>query len=224
MPDTEITNELQGIILDQSWDNFNELAKLYQKGKAISFVGSGLSIDAGIPDWKTLLTELAAIIGFQNLDFEKDTEPILAKKIKEQYEINSENFYDKIKEIFNRRNQPHLTIHRDLLDANFAFCITTNFDDLFDDAARSIGMNPFRTQCWPNFEISRLAEINVCYLHGNLYQDNNIVFTSYSYKNAYDDTKYIKRVIQSVSLENTMTFMCFSCVDIEFRNLLDVFK
>lgn len=213
---------LQYKLLDSESED-NLFTALKYSDKLILFIGAGLSKDTGIPTWKKLLGEIHLKVNGEEIEIEDGDELKVASQLEKQCVEKEFDFYDEIKRIIKGRKLPHLAVHEHILKADFFSRITTNFDNVLDSAATSTLTN-YNPQYWPRFRISHINDDCTCYLHGNVFvndENNRIIFTEESYKEAYDETDYIKRLLSAITHENNFLFAGFSFNDFEFVSLFE---
>ncbi len=141
--------ELKGKIVPDSYENLNQLYKDLSLQKISVFIGAGMSYETGIPTWNIFLEKLADDLNnFKFPDGDID-EPKLASIIKEEYIRKGKDFYKKIREIIQNRRFTHLPIHRKLLEDSVRFCVTTNFDNVFDDTIKEEDIKGIKPQYYP---------------------------------------------------------------------------
>lgn len=105
--------------------------------KLVIFVGAGVSANSGLPSWGSLVRQFGIGLG---MDCDNITHDDYLKI--PQYYYNSrgnKEYYDLIKKVFDIKVKPN-DIHSIMLELNPSHFITTNFDELIEDAAREKGM------------------------------------------------------------------------------------
>ncbi|MBU0710986.1 SIR2 family protein [bacterium] len=222
MKTTVKDKNLQYKLLDTESEN-NLFTALEYSERLILFIGAGLSKDTGIPTWKKLLGEIYLKAFGKEIEIEDGDELKIASQLEKQCVVKKIGFYDEIKRIINGRKLPHLAVHEHILKADFFSRITTNFDNVLDSAATGTLKN-YNPQYWPRFRISHINTDCTCYLHGNVFVNdinNRIIFTEESYKEAYEETDYIKRLLSAITYENNILFAGFSFNDFEFVALFE---
>ncbi len=120
-----------------------ELSQAISAKKCALFIGAGLSVAAGYPNWQVLLTDLikkAHQRKFINLTLKKelikhlaDSSKLLliAEELREIY--GSDVFRRELFKEFEKNLQPTHT-HLKLMDIPFKFAVTTNYDLLLERA------------------------------------------------------------------------------------------
>lgn len=216
-----IIPELDGKLTPDSFQNFNELFQKLLSREIAVFVGAGMSYETGIPTWKDFLEKLANDLYDFQKPSSKISEPEYASKLKSEYEARGLNFFDKIKQIITDRRIPFLQSHVDLLSDDILFCITTNFDNVFDETIRLNDNLNVIPQYYPTFRVSKIQSDRLCYLHGNVFHSTNIIFTEESYYEAYRENGYIDRLIKPVYKENLLLFLGVSFEDKALKSIIE---
>lgn len=154
----------------------DEIASEIVRGRAVLFVGAGLSVGAGLPSWRELASELAAEIGClatlspldiaQYYENEKGRHALHAKlrsKIKEKAVKHGEN-------------------HRKLVSLGFGVIMTTNYDRLLEDALQEVGchFHPIISEAEASYW-DEDKEVQVLKLHGDIEHADSIVVTRTDY-------------------------------------------
>ncbi|WP_457617829.1 SIR2 family protein [Lutibacter sp.] len=138
------------------------LGDLLRQGKLNIFVGSGISIDSGIPDWNGLITEFVDMAEKLELLYPQDRAEInqIVKDVKKRIKDNRfdaiqiatvlKNRLKKSKEIHIPRSLAYKTYHTwlssifkkepnekhiDIVNTDYPFILTSNYDSLLQDAA-----------------------------------------------------------------------------------------
>jgi len=150
------------------------LENLLVKGQLNIFVGSGISIDSGIPTWNGLIDEfleMAKKIKFVNLADKKRIEQIyfdaqtrkaqsrfnpievatvLKRSLKEAQEISIsvsqayKDYKNWIGKIFGDKLPNEK--HKDIVSTDYKYILTSNYDDLLQAAAYDMGFLDFSAQ------------------------------------------------------------------------------
>jgi SIR2-like domain len=176
------------------------LVQAVRSKRAIAFIGSGLSRDAGYPDWSQLLQALVAAAeldcSLEDLAAGGERALAIAQECKEKLQ---QEYYELLRGTFGEKVPGHSTIHVDLLRMPFASYMTTNIDPCLDLAGERV---PGREiQVWPIFSDTRVGGGDIFYLHGKVPRPGQqcnveqVRLTTDDYKEAYEDTAYISSLI-----------------------------
>lgn len=143
------------------------LVRAVRSKRAIAFIGSGPSRDAGYPDWSQLLQKLVAAAGLDyspgDLAAGGERTLAIAEECKEKLR---QDYYEFLRVEFGEKAPGHTTTHVDLLRVPFASYMTTNIDPCLDLAAERIPGR--KIQVWPIFSDTGVGGGDVFYLHGKV--------------------------------------------------------
>lgn len=177
---------------------------------AAIFAGAGLSIPAGMVNWKGLLRDIAKDVG---LDADKEDDLISLA----QYHVNEHRGRHRINEAlineFSRRGR--LTHnHQILASLPIRTYWTTNYDPLLEDALRAAGKTPD-----VKFSVASLAttlhrrDAVVYKMHGDVSSPDQAVLTKDDYE-AYSSTHQLfSTALQGDLVSKTFLFIGFSFTD-----------
>lgn len=216
--------ELDGKLTPDSFKIFNQLFQQVLDREIAIFVGAGMSYETGIPTWGEFLKELVNRLQDFSLPIDEISEPEFASILKSKYESEGKNFFEVIKQIITNRKLPHLSSHVKLLSDDILFCVTTNFDNVFDVAMELNDIDNVTPQYYPTFRITKILTDKLCYLHGNVFHDTNIIFTQESYNEAYINGGYIDRFMKAIYKENSLLFIGVSFQDKALRKIIEDFE
>jgi hypothetical protein len=165
--------------IDPGTSDLIELRERLSQGEVCAFVGAGMSVAAGLPDWYEIISELAAIINYQNLPSRRHA--------------NGDHLIDAAQAYVNQRGMfnllAHLKVHLDTYDKQpsaahralarlpLSLVFTANCDDLLERAFRDIGKRvvPIVRDVHIPFMRSDANSVNVIKLYGDLNQPETIV-------------------------------------------------
>jgi Tfp pilus assembly protein PilF/cold shock CspA family protein len=222
----------------------NELKKLIKEKKIVPFVGAGVSLSITKKEseermflsWSELLNELAnGLIKYGKteeaelikltLKVKKTDYLKIADDIKEFFP--ADNLYNKIlDEIFDKNineiDASSLDLAKSIWEIDQKLVITTNYDRTLNWASSS----PSDTKRWDIQSVSEQAEYmnnglknqTVWHLHGHIDNKKDMVLTSDSYNELYDDSKNSKfkssyNTLQYCLLSKTFLFIGYSLDD-----------
>lgn len=219
-------------LLEVGNDNFSKLKQLYENNaKIIPFVGAGPSVTPGLPNWKGLLTgmindfEDLKLSDFQELldsyEFTKVASLIFSK-------INKEQYKEYLSNALKPQYAEFTSIHTSLVK-RFEVILTTNFDGMFDEAAKEEGLE-VNKQILPHFILSELfLSRTYVYLHGHI-ETGNLIFREEDYALFYDETNdfgYSSVIYDLMKLfikETHLLFIGFSFADKDFTDMYSKIK
>jgi NAD-dependent SIR2 family protein deacetylase len=215
----------------------NHLRELYQAGNLVPFTGAGLSVPFQVPDWGSLIKDMAIDMGIN--DFKKTALlPLLEHNLNEydyweavriitRYLKRSEQdiqgyIVDKVNSSINLDIVKEKHNYADLGNMDFKNYITTNYDHILNNFIKS------------NFVPVNLKDINdntqkilnendktrrIFHLHGNISDANSIVISEEKYKELYDNNKY-KALFSLFVGTKTFLFLGFSFNDVFIQKII----
>jgi hypothetical protein len=179
-------------------------------GNAALFAGAGLSIPAGMVDWKDLLRDIASDIG---LDVDKETDLVSVA----QFHVNERGGRHRInqslvKEFAVRARQtPN---HKILASLPIKTYWTTNYDTLIEDAIIAVGRRPEVKIEPENLAVTIPKSDSVVYkMHGDVSQPDKTTVTKEDYEIFEDKRSVFSMTLKGDLLSKTFLFMGFSFSD-----------
>jgi hypothetical protein len=192
-------------------DSFIEtyIQALHDQNAAI-FAGAGLSIPAGMFDWKGLLKNIARDIG---LDVKKEDDLITVA----QFHVNERRSRHQINQalIHQFATRARLTEnHRVLASLPIRTYWTTNYDTLIEESLRQAGKTPDVKVTVENLATTMPRRDAVVYkMHGDVSQPDRAVVTKDDYE-SYSTTRHLfSMALQGDLVSKTFLFIGFSFND-----------
>ncbi len=184
------------------------------------FVGAGISTLSGAPSWKGLIQEICHEL---KLPVKEEYSSDEYLKIPQMYyysiEKNDVKYYDFIeKSLVSARIFPN-KIHKELLNFNPVSFITTNFDDLLEEAAIQ-SCQAFKVIACDDEVSSINGDRYIMKLHGDL-KHKNIVFKEEDYLNYSENFKLIETLLKSIFSTNTVVFIGYGLNDYNIKLILN---
>ncbi|WP_171017436.1 SIR2 family protein [Aliarcobacter thereius] len=225
-----------------------ELKKLLQNNKVIPFVGAGVSLavkSKGSDNnlflgWKQLLeffaNELEKYDKFDEANFvrlslklKKNNYLEIADEIKNFFP-SDQIFFDCIEKAFNKQSNEaelsSLDLAKSIWGLNQKLIITTNYDKVLHWSSPS----PNDTRRWDiqaiTEQVSALSNNilhdTIWHLHGHIENKHNLILTSKSYNNLYEEEKFgvAKRVLSHYLATKSFLFIGYSLEDSFFVNTI----
>ena len=208
----------------------NELRGKFIQGHVIPFIGAGLSMPFGVPDWGKLIRGCALNFGIENVggaSFLPMLDYNLAKYdyweavsiIKKYLLRNEEDIQQYVqdivvksitKDIFSADNN-----YCDLSDSNFNIYFTTNYDHIIQNFIKQEYMPVNLKDVNDNLQtiINSSEGKRVFHLHGNISDTSSIVLSKESYDKLYGLDVY-KKMFSLFAGVKTFLFLGFSFDDI----------
>ena len=200
------------------------LKKAIRDNKLILFVGSGMSIKFGFPNWKNLAIEICEYVEKKSwipLLEDDDMTAIevisrLEKKYKKEIVEKLENAYKKLP------SNADLSLHKKLFDLSPSV-ITTNYDKAFEKANDEV----YVVQYFDDYKLSRIKDkLNtkepfVYKLHGCIDSPDNCVLFQSNYDKIYKTPNQNFSVfeLQKMFSDYTFLFLGYSMNDTEINDL-----
>jgi hypothetical protein len=180
-------------------------------GNAAVFAGAGLSIPAGLVDWKTLLRNIAHDVG---LDVRKEDDLVSVA----QYHVNEHGgLRHKINQalIHEFARRAKLTEnHRILASLPIRTYWTTNYDRLIEDSLEQAGKTPDVKITVGNLATTMHRRDAVVYkMHGDVSQPDKAVITKDDYESYATERHLYSMALQGDLVSKTFLFIGFSFND-----------
>ena len=199
---------------------FKKIIKAAQTKSLVFFVGAGVSQLSGAPSWKKLINDVAQELGQKPQDKYSYDECL---RIPQMYYYSigcdDEQYYNFVEERINDTTLVPNGIHKLLFDLNPIAMVTTNFDNLLEDAA-AINMQSF---------VSIASDADVPSINGNKYilklhgdfKHRNIVLKEEDYLNYSEKFKLIETLLKSIFATNTVVFIGYGLNDYNIKLILN---
>jgi len=216
--------------LQENLKNFKDFLEELKKGNCVALIGAGLSKPLGIPDWEDLIFRLSEFshLGYKKQYIEKNSEKWLdiAEEAKSHWKKKeqTDKYYNFLQNNLSPINTSYNNTHLVLLEVNFLSYLTTNFDNILDNAAKRVNNGEILNglQVFPNLDQTFLRHRKIFYLHGKI-ENKRIVFTRTEYDSAYKHGA-IKDVLWSAYSHMNIILIGFSLKDNYIQNLFKNFK
>jgi|GEM_PF-7015725 len=211
-----------------------DLEDQIRSGNCVLFIGSGLSLGAGLPTWGGLMGELLDEIekqrgqeAIENKDeilqlIEQKQFLIVAEELRRQ--LGKDSFEDFLRRRFRSEDlqlQPAHKLLPDLKDRGISAILTTNFDTLIENAFSP--QPPVYTQ----EDASELSyalqnrEFYILKLHGSIHRISTIVLGQSDYQNLMYANRAYKEYLPAFLNNKTVLFVGYSLSDPDLIAVLD---
>jgi NAD-dependent SIR2 family protein deacetylase len=211
-----------------------ELIDLINKNNVWAFIGSGISIDAGLPSWEKLLTSIYDSLTPENQDNIKSNTYFHKYLGNKQFpkcfsliekEIGRKSLEKKIRAAFSiKKNNQEL--YKTISDFPFKGYITTNYDNIIEEILSKQNQHGWITVGNELKEIHKTKgnpEKIVWHIHGSLNQkksESKLVITEEDYDSIYNGNTHILEHIKSLMSNNRLIFIGFGFNDEEINRIL----
>jgi hypothetical protein len=185
--------------------------------KLVVFAGAGISIDAGIPGWYTLIDEMKS-----EIDIPRSEQDYL--RIAQMYfnDREQKEYIDKVRSTLKHKKIRHNEIHEEILNLNPEHILTTNYDDLLEQVIRKKSL-PFsvvsRDQQFPYALNTNL----LVKIHGDL-DDTDFVLKEDDYIDYSLNHPLIEAFIKSVFASKTVLFVGYGFSDINLKMIIQTVR
>ncbi|MCM3361507.1 SIR2 family protein [Niallia sp. MER TA 168] len=185
-----------------------------EKNQLVVFIGAGVSANSGLPSWGELVNNFAKRLGINRTLSSEDYLRI------PQYFYNERNkleYYQLIESVFAGKYSPNI-LHDQLLSLNPKHIITTNYDDLIEQALEKHYL--FYNKVVEDKDLPYAAN-NRLYIkmHGDILK-KNIVLKEDDYLNYSRDFRLIENYIESIFINHTVLFIGYSVQDYDLKLII----
>jgi hypothetical protein len=187
-----------------------DFAKELVERKAVLFAGAGLSIPAGMVNWKDLLREVASDL---QLDIDREDDLISIA----QFHFNVTGNRSKInQQIIDEFDKLSSLTDNHVLIATLPFEIiwTTNYDSLIEDSLRRVGKRPEVKHSTSQLSGRvRGADATIFKMHGDKTLPDEAVITRDDYEDYGKHRQLFAEMLQGDLVSHTFLFLGFSFTD-----------
>ncbi len=194
-------------------------------GKCLPFVGAGFSLNAKLPEdksmpgWQALTEILATAAGVPP----KQHGPIVATAYERSF--GRVQLIEAIRDALHSDNIEPADAHAAFADLPFDTIYTTNFDLLLEDA-NSLIHKPFRSlvgELQIPFHGGPLTT-NIVKMHGDLRHEEHIIVTQEDYDHYLEKYPVISTHLSAMLITRTALFLGYSLSDPDFNHIRDVIR
>ena len=188
------------------------------QNKLVVFVGAGVSANSGVPTWSSLTAFFKEELPE---NFSKETDDLkIAQIFKDTY--GTKAYFEKVRNMLKDGRVAFNPIHTAILQLNPVHIITTNYDNLIEQAIQSnYKQYDIITQ---DSDLPYYRYPNkVVKMHGD-FRAGNIVLTEEDYYNYATNFPLIRSFVTSLFTTNIVLFVGFSFSDLNLKIILNDIK
>lgn len=192
-----------------------EFSTAVYNNRGVYFIGAGISVPSGLPNWKDLVTTFVERIGITEV-LDTDDLPLLA-----QYYINNESkkdLYEEINKTFSNKsiNNYHKTFKR----TNIQTIWTTNYDDLLEQTFDK--SNLVKVKDSDAFLFTEdIDKTEIIKIHGSIgYNEEDLVICQSDYEDFFINKPILVQRLKVELLQKSFTFLGYNYGDPNIQNIL----
>jgi len=215
----------------------NELITKISQDRCICFVGAGLSIGAGLPDWSNTMRQMVAWCKSHNIELTDENEIndliadndflVLADTLIER--MGDGRFRQFIAETFRGKKLRPTETHKLLPQIPFAAVLTSNYDKLIEGAYASAndGELPLTFTHLDTGELSGALQTNEFHIlktHGTVDRIESVILSGRQYRALLNNNNAYKIYLQQILTQKTVLFLGFSLTDPDLLSVLTALR
>lgn len=193
--------------------HIRQIKQAMRQNKLVIFAGAGVSKSAGVPLWGELIDELKKELDLPQYETDFLKIPQLYKNLRKGKE-----YLERIKEILMDGCVLPNKIHESILDLKPCHIVTTNYDDLFEQAIANSNSSFFTVSKDEDLPFNR-GERLLIKMHGD-FKSGNIVLTENDYLDYEKNFPLIRSYLMSIFASKLVLFVGFSFSDINLKFIL----
>lgn len=193
--------------------HIRQIKQAMRQKKLVIFAGAGVSKWAGVPLWGELIDELKKELDLPQYETDYLKIPQLYKNLRKGKE-----FQERVKDILRDGEVQYNKIHEALLDLKPCHIVTTNYDDLFEQAIANSNENFFTVSKDEDLPFNK-GERLLIKMHGD-FRSGNIVLTENDYLDYAKNFPLIRSYVMSLFASKLVLFVGFSFSDINLKYIL----
>ena len=201
-------------------DWFLDLRRDLNRGEVCAFVGAGLSVGAGLPNWYTLVSELAARIGYELPPAKWATGETLIEAT--QAYINQQGLFDLVRHLKDRLDTTGTrpsAAHASLAQLPITTVFTANYDDLLERVHRDAGKRVHVVVQDADIPFMRRdsGSVSIVKLYGDLNRPDSIVLARQQYESFFLQRQQMVKLLETAVGQSTMLYLGWSHTDPHFN-------
>lgn len=188
------------------------------QGKLVVFIGAGVSANSGVPTWSNLINALKKELP---KSINNETDDLKVAQIYKDTR-DSKEYYETIRSILKDGKVAYNPIHTAILQLNPFQIITTNYDNLIEQAIQANYKQYDIIRQDSDLPYYRYPN-KVIKMHGD-FSIGNIVLTEDDYYNYGREFPLIRSFVSSLFTTNVVLFVGFSFDDLNLKIILNEIK
>lgn len=201
------------MITNTAKSHIRQIQRAIRENRLVIFVGAGVSASAGVPNWSQLIDafkEELDIPSYEN-DYLK-----IAQLYKNQRK--HKEYKERVEEILYAGDKRFNEIHEELLALNPCHIVTTNYDELLEQAIGKMNERFHTVRRDEDLPYNR-GEKLLIKMHGDFRADN-IVLTENDYLDYSRNFPLVRAYVMSLFASKLVLFVGFSFSDINLKYIL----
>lgn len=201
------------MITNTAQSHVRQIQRAIRENRLVLFVGAGVSASSGVPNWSQLIDALK-----EELDIPSSENDFL--KIAQLYKNQRKHkeYKERIEEILYSGDKRFNEIHEELLSLNPCHIVTTNYDELLEQAISKKNERFYTVRRDEDLPYNR-GEKLLIKMHGDFRADN-IVLTENDYLDYSRNFPLIRAYVMSLFASKLVLFVGFSFSDINLKYIL----
>jgi hypothetical protein len=187
------------------------------KNKLVVFAGAGISIDAGIPNWGTLIDEMKSEMAIppNEADYLRVAQMYYNERQQKEY-------IDKVRAVLKHKKVKYNEIHEWVFKLNPEHILTTNYDDLLEQVIKKESL-PFSVVSRDKEFPYALNTNLLVKVHGDL-NDPDIVLKEDDYLDYSLNHPLIEAFLKSVFASKVVLFVGYGFSDINLKMIVQTVR
>lgn len=200
-----------------------DLRQHLDRGEVTAFIGAGLSVGAGLPNWYDLISDLARRVDYPMPEAKWANGETLIDAA--QAYINQRSLYDLVRYLQERldavRCRP-TAVHRALARLPISLVFTANYDDLLERAYSDAGKQVHVVLEDGDIPLMRRGPdaVNIVKLYGDLDRWKSIVLARQQYEPFFLQRPQMVKLLEVAMGQSTMLYLGWSHSDPHFNLVL----
>ena len=201
-------------------NEFQRIINASAENSLTIFVGAGVSALSHAPRWSDMIDQICDLLGQdRKKSYSSDDFLQIPQIYFNEIGRNKKRYYSFLSKVLDTSTLETNEIHKMLIKLRPASILTTNFDELLEDAAAA--------ECYSMKVIASDDEVSainggrfILKVHGDL-KHQNIVFKEEDYLSYSDNFKLIETLLKSIFSTNTVLFIGYSLNDYNIKLIMN---